>query len=90
MGNRDFENITGTIHLLLTDIIMPRMQGHELARQLRQQRHDLKVLYVTGYAEPGTLEKGARVLENFIPEDLLRTIHSLVAGPEKFIAEKAS
>jgi two-component system cell cycle sensor histidine kinase/response regulator CckA len=35
---------TGTIHLLLTDIIMPRMQGHELARQLRQQRPDLKVL----------------------------------------------
>jgi two-component system, cell cycle sensor histidine kinase and response regulator CckA len=43
---------TGTIHVLLTDIIMPRMQGHELARQLRQQRPDLKVLYVTGYASP--------------------------------------
>jgi two-component system, cell cycle sensor histidine kinase and response regulator CckA len=82
---------TGTIHLLLTDIIMPRMQGHELARQLRQQRPDLKVLYVTGYAEPGTLEKDARVLEKpFIPEDLLRAIHAILAGPEKYIAEKAS
>jgi len=81
---------TGTIHLLLTDMVMPGMHGHELAMQLRRQRPDLKVLYVTGYAEPGTLEKGARVLEKpFIPGDLLRAMRDVLGGPAKFMTMPA-
>ena len=37
------------IDLLLTDIIMPGTNGLSLARQLRQQRPDLKVVFMTGY-----------------------------------------
>jgi two-component system, cell cycle sensor histidine kinase and response regulator CckA len=74
---------TGTIHLLLTDLIMPRMNGHELAMQLRQQRPRLKVLYITGY-DPGTLE-GVRVLEKpFVPEALLQEIDSVLSTPDRF------
>ena len=40
-----------TIHLLLTDGIMPEMNGWELARQLKQVRPDLRVLFLTGYAD---------------------------------------
>ena len=80
----------GTIQLLITDIVMPRMHGRELAMHLRQLRPTLKVLYVTGYADPGTLED-ARVLEKpFLPETLLRTIHALLGSPNKFTADKAS
>jgi len=42
---------TGPIHLLLTDVIMPRMKGDELARQLCRQRSETRVLYMSGYAE---------------------------------------
>jgi two-component system cell cycle sensor histidine kinase/response regulator CckA len=80
---------TGTIHLLLTDVIMPRMHGHELAMRLRQQRPGLKVLYITGDADPGTWQ-GGRVLEKpFMPEALLREIHNLLSSPDKFTTVRA-
>jgi two-component system, cell cycle sensor histidine kinase and response regulator CckA len=37
--------------LLVTDLMMPGMQGDELARRLRLHRPDLKVLYLTGFAD---------------------------------------
>ena len=37
--------------LLVSDLMMPGMQGDELARRLRQQTPELKVLYVTGFAD---------------------------------------
>ena len=40
-----------TIDLLITDEMMPEMEGHELSRRLRQQNPDLRVLYLTGYAD---------------------------------------
>jgi CheY-like chemotaxis protein len=41
----------GVPHLLVTDMKMPRMEGDELASRLRQQEPDLKVLYLTGFAD---------------------------------------
>lgn len=41
----------GNIHLLLTDMVMPRMNGTELASSLSGSRPILRVLYMTGYAE---------------------------------------
>jgi two-component system, cell cycle sensor histidine kinase and response regulator CckA len=41
----------GDIHLLLTDIVMPRMNGLEVARCLTAARPSIKVLYMSGYAE---------------------------------------
>lgn len=41
----------GHFDLLVTDVMMPQMNGDELARRLRQERPDLKVLYLTGYAD---------------------------------------
>jgi len=75
----------GTIHLLLTDMIMPRMHGQELAMQLRQQRPEIKVLYFTGHTDSETLG-GANVLEKpIIPEALLREVREVLDDPEKFI-----
>ncbi len=39
------------LDVLLTDVMMPEMQGDELARRLRQQEPALKVLYLTGYSD---------------------------------------
>jgi len=41
----------GIPDLLVTDMKMPRMEGDELASKLRQQEPDLKVLYLTGFAD---------------------------------------
>lgn len=41
----------GPFDLLLTDEMMPRMEGHELAQLLRRREPHMKVLYLTGYAE---------------------------------------
>jgi two-component system cell cycle sensor histidine kinase/response regulator CckA len=40
-----------TIDLLLTDVVMPGLRGHEVARQVSATRPDIKVLYMSGYAE---------------------------------------
>ena len=41
----------GPVDLLLTDIIMPRMNGIEAAELIRAVRPDIRVIYMTGYAE---------------------------------------
>lgn len=42
---------SGPIHLLLTDMIMPQMDGRALSQQLVTDRADLKILYMSGYTE---------------------------------------
>jgi len=40
-----------TIHLVITDVVMPGLSGHELAQQLKPARPGIKVLYLSGYAQ---------------------------------------
>lgn len=48
----------GDFDILVTDVMMPAMNGDELARRLREQRPELKVLYLTGYADRLFKDKG--------------------------------
>ena len=49
---------SGPIHLMITDVIMPKMSGPKLAEQLAEERPDMKVLFVSGYAENTVLPQG--------------------------------
>jgi PAS domain S-box-containing protein len=65
-----------TIHLLLTDVVMPRMLGKDVATQLATERPDLHILYMSGYAQPtlaaqGTLEPDVLLLEKPFTEETL-------------------
>ncbi len=48
----------GQIHLMVTDVVMPRMGGPKLAERLAEERPDMKVLFVSGYAENTVLQHG--------------------------------
>ncbi len=45
------EKHDGTIHLLLTDIVMPKMGGQQLTEILKVSRPEIKVLYISGYTD---------------------------------------
>jgi CheY-like chemotaxis protein len=68
----------GPIHLLLTDIIMPGMNGRELARRVSALRPETKVLYMSGYTENaiahnGILEEGIALLQKPFTLSTLKT-----------------
>jgi two-component system, cell cycle sensor histidine kinase and response regulator CckA len=48
----------GRIHLLLTDIVMPKMNGWELAHRLGETRTDMKICYMSGYTENVVMPHG--------------------------------
>lgn len=48
----------GVIHLLVTDVVMPRMSGNDLAAYFWKARPETRVLYVSGYSSPTLLQHG--------------------------------
>jgi PAS domain S-box-containing protein len=52
------ESHPGTIHLLITDLMMPRLSGRMLAERLAPARPSMRVLFMSGYSEDMTLDQG--------------------------------
>jgi len=72
---------SGPIHLLITDVIMPQMDGLELARRFHQVRPDAKVLYISGYmhdARPDTDLAAQVLLKPFTNDVLLARVRALL------------
>jgi PAS domain S-box-containing protein len=62
------EKRQGSLHLLLTDVVMPGMNGRELYERLRRLRPELKVLFMSGYTtnvigHHGVLDQGVYLLQ---------------------------
>jgi PAS domain S-box-containing protein len=52
------DNCRAHIDVLVTDVVMPNLSGRDLADRLREQRGDLKVLFMSGYQDDGLLRDG--------------------------------
>ena len=74
----------GSIDLLITDIIMPEMNGRELAARISAARPSLKILYISGYtadiiSPDGELEAGMQFLEKpFSMKSLRQKVHEVL------------
>lgn len=85
----------GKIDLLITDVIMPNMNGQELAVQLSVVRPDTKVLYVSGYSDNdigdhGVLDPRIDLLQKpFTPQALARKVRDVIQDRSYAIAARA-
>lgn len=76
----------GPIHLLLTDVVMPGINGRVLAERLAPSHPEMKVLYMSGYTDSfiaghGVLEQGTHLLHKPITEEaLMRKLRELLDG----------
>ena len=80
------ENGKGEIHLLLTDVVMPGVSGHELAKRITARLPKIKVLYMSGYthnviASGGMLDRGIAFLQKpFTPATLIKKVRDVLDG----------
>ncbi|BDD87873.1 PAS domain S-box protein [Desulfofustis limnaeus] len=83
------EDHAGTIHLLITDVVMPEMNGRELADQLCSLFPDMKTLFMSGYtanviARQGVLEEGVNFIQKpFSIQELSVKVRSALGQKEQ-------
>ncbi|MBW3534750.1 MAG: PAS domain S-box protein [Gemmatimonadetes bacterium] len=76
----------GSLHLLLTDVVMPRMGGREVAERIRRRVPGLKVIFMSGYTDDavvrhGVLEESTPFLQKpFTPDELADKIREVLDG----------
>ena len=81
------EQHPGPVHLLVSDVVMPQMDGRELADRLRALRPDLRVLFMSGYTADAlghhsALDPGTNLLPKpFSPDALARRVREVLDAP---------
>ena len=86
----------GTVHLLLTDVVMPQMSGPQLSEEVMKMWPDISILYMSGYTDNvimhhGVLKKGVPFLQKpFSPDALVLKVREILdtPGPAKIYASK--
>jgi nitrogen-specific signal transduction histidine kinase/ActR/RegA family two-component response regulator len=72
------------VDVVLTDLVMPELNGNELAQRLREERPELPVLYMSGYTDADVVERGLLdaaapfIQKPFTPDELALRIRELL------------
>jgi CheY-like chemotaxis protein len=83
------KNYQGSIQLLMTDVVMPGMNGRELANQLLSRHPQMRILYMSGYADDaivhhGVLDAGTNFIQKpFSPDALARKVRLILDEPPR-------
>jgi YesN/AraC family two-component response regulator len=81
------EEHSGGIHLLITDVVMPEMNGRQLEEKLRWKHPEMKCLFMSGYtpnvvAHHGVLDEGVHFIEKpFSPGVLAEKVREVLDNP---------
>jgi len=81
------DRYSGEIHVLLTDVIMPGMDGRQLAKLVSASRNEIKIIFMSGYtadviADPGKLETNTSfIAKPFTRDELARKVHAKLLSP---------
>jgi two-component system cell cycle sensor histidine kinase/response regulator CckA len=83
------DSYQGPIHLLIADVVMPKVSGRELAEELRARRNGMKVLYMSGYTDhaivnTGILRKEVAFLQKpFTPAALTEKVREVLENSRR-------
>ena len=79
----------GKINLVLTDVIMPEMNGRELAGQIRELHPEVRFLFMSGYpadviSQQGVLDKGVQFIQKpFSMQDIAGKVKDILKSGKK-------
>lgn len=73
------------VDLVVTDIVMPEMDGRGMVERLRSEQPDLPVIYISGYTEDEVVRRGIAegdpfLAKPFAPADLARKVREVLIG----------
>ena len=78
------ESFSDPIHLLIADLVMPKVNGMELVKLLRPKRPDMKILYISGYNADVNVQleiwdnRADFLSKPFSPSNLLKKVEDLL------------
>jgi len=81
---RVYDNLEKPVDLLLSDVVMPRMSGPQLAARMQETQPDLKVLFISGHADETILKHGVLIpdtellVKPFSVNELLARVHGVL------------
>ena len=79
-----FSGHDGPIHLILTDVVMPKMGGQDLVEKIQSEKPEVKFIYMSGYtdraiSDNGLLHKGVEFIEKpFVPKNLALKVREVL------------